>query len=246
MAKYHRHATATMLEAIQKHFPPTDPSWSITTMRRTPQVSYYRQDSKLFFRSIHGTLNHILGAEILWWHRLAGSKKEATSDVAALYRLRGKDLRSAWETRISSRRELFARLNHMAEAWEELVTTGVAREGKLEELHASDTAFFDGSSLSSCHGRIGSKPIDDAWFLDSIEYLDTDNLPTRAIRAAALAQVFNHATHHRGQITAAFTRWGEEFPSLDLQTMDEGFLEYSDGLQQQAKAASVLRDEKAA
>ena len=34
--------------------------------------------------------------------------------------------------------------------------------------------------------------------------------------AATLTHVFNHGTHHRGQITAAFTRLGQPFPELDL------------------------------
>ncbi len=34
--------------------------------------------------------------------------------------------------------------------------------------------------------------------------------------AATLAHVFNHGTHHRGQITAALTALGQPCPSLDL------------------------------
>ncbi|MFQ0814805.1 diguanylate cyclase [Brucella anthropi] len=34
--------------------------------------------------------------------------------------------------------------------------------------------------------------------------------------APSLAHMFNHQTHHRGQIHAAFTRLGIEAPSLDL------------------------------
>jgi len=34
--------------------------------------------------------------------------------------------------------------------------------------------------------------------------------------AAALAHVFNHSTHHRGQITAALTAMGQPAPELDM------------------------------
>jgi uncharacterized damage-inducible protein DinB len=34
--------------------------------------------------------------------------------------------------------------------------------------------------------------------------------------AATLAHVFNHATHHRGQITAAMTHMGYDCPELDM------------------------------
>ena len=34
--------------------------------------------------------------------------------------------------------------------------------------------------------------------------------------AATLAHVFNHGTHHRGQVTAALTALGHPCPVLDL------------------------------
>ena len=34
--------------------------------------------------------------------------------------------------------------------------------------------------------------------------------------AATLAHVFNHGTHHRGQITAALTALGQPCPELDM------------------------------
>jgi uncharacterized damage-inducible protein DinB len=34
--------------------------------------------------------------------------------------------------------------------------------------------------------------------------------------AATLAHVFNHGTHHRGQITAAMASMGNPYPELDL------------------------------
>jgi uncharacterized damage-inducible protein DinB len=47
--------------------------------------------------------------------------------------------------------------------------------------------------------------------------------------AATLAHVFNHATHHRGQITAALTAAGHAAPELDLVYL----------LQQEAAAATT-------
>ena len=40
--------------------------------------------------------------------------------------------------------------------------------------------------------------------------------PGVPLLAATLAHVFNHATHHRGQITAALTALGHDGPVLDL------------------------------
>jgi uncharacterized damage-inducible protein DinB len=228
MASYHRHATATLLDGIKLAMPSefnnlgalaTNPGVSTTSVRRVPRVSPYRKDSKLFFRSIHGTLNHLLGAETLWWHRLAGSSEDA-ADIAAIYELNRRDLSHAWERRIESRAELFERLLHTTAAWEELVATGVARDGQLDEvIHTPSSAYSPAPPSAS--------DIDDAWFMDSVEYTDTDGRPRSVVRAAALTQVFNHATHHRGQITAAFTYWGEDFPSLDMQNMGDHFTQYT-------------------
>jgi uncharacterized damage-inducible protein DinB len=40
--------------------------------------------------------------------------------------------------------------------------------------------------------------------------------------AATLAHVFNHGTHHRGQITAALAATGHECPELDPVWMLQG------------------------
>lgn len=57
-------------------------------------------------------------------------------------------------------------------------------------------------------------------------YMNLRDMRTRSQRLVpALAHMFNHQTHHRGQIHAALTRLGAEAPSLDLalfQTSTEG------------------------
>jgi len=47
-------------------------------------------------------------------------------------------------------------------------------------------------------------------------YHDTENNRRESPLALQLAHAFNHATHHRGQITAVITRLGHASPVLDL------------------------------
>ncbi len=47
-------------------------------------------------------------------------------------------------------------------------------------------------------------------------YLDTEGNRREFALAYQLAHAFNHATHHRGQVTAVITRLGYESPVLDL------------------------------
>jgi uncharacterized damage-inducible protein DinB len=47
-------------------------------------------------------------------------------------------------------------------------------------------------------------------------YLDTEGRRREFPRSLQLAHAFNHATHHRGQVTAVITRLGAESPVLDM------------------------------
>jgi uncharacterized damage-inducible protein DinB len=128
----------------------------------------YRRDCGLFFRSIHGTLNHLLVAgDRVWYPRFAeghSPKDVQLSDVVEEDRVR-----------------LKAGLIESAHRWSALV------EGFAP-------ARYDGE----------------------LDY--TTMRGTRAVLpfAATLAHVFNHATHHRGQITAALSALGDRGPELDM------------------------------
>jgi uncharacterized damage-inducible protein DinB len=130
----------------------------------------YRKDAGMFFKSIHGTLNHLLvGEHLIWYPRFAkGTSPKLTLDMEAE----------------PIRERLAQALKGGAANWQPLMESWPAErfEGKL--------------SYTTTRGQNVSLPF-----------------------AATLAHVFNHGTHHRGQITAALTSLGQPCPELDLVKM---------------------------
>ena len=127
----------------------------------------YRRECGLFFKSVHGTLNHLLVAEHeIWFERFASG---VSNRIA---------LNTEAET---DRARLRERLLHAVAQWQPLIA-------------AWDAARFEG------------------W----LDYTTTRGVPQSLPFAATLAHVFNHGTHHRGQITAAITAMGHACPELDL------------------------------
>jgi uncharacterized damage-inducible protein DinB/GNAT superfamily N-acetyltransferase len=127
----------------------------------------YRRDMGLFFKSIHGTLNHLLvGEHLLWFRRFA----EGVSPALALN-----------EEVEPDRHRLRQRLLDGALAWTPLIAVWPAERlaGRI--------------SYKRMQGQLVSLPF-----------------------AATLAHVFNHGTHHRGQISAALTALGRPAPELDM------------------------------
>jgi len=127
----------------------------------------YRRDTGLFFKGIHGTLNHLLvGEQLLWFRRFAEgvSPRLALDDEAEPDRAR-----------------VAERLLQGAARWQPLIESWPAER-------------FD----------------------DVLRYTTTRGQPATLAFAATLTHVFNHSTHHRGQITAALTQLGQPCPELDL------------------------------
>ena len=149
-ARYHVWATHRLLEAVS----------------RVSDADYQR-DVGLFFKSIHGTLNHMLVAEhLLWYARFA----------------KGASLVLALDTEVEPHRERLAQaLKGGSANWTPLITSWSAER-------------FDGQ----------------------LDYRTSKGAPLSLPFAATLAHVFNHATHHRGQITAALTAMGQPCPELDM------------------------------
>lgn len=127
----------------------------------------YRRDLGLYFKSIHGTLNHLLVGEHLLWFRRFDEGVSPTLALDAEAEIR--------------RARLAERLREGAARWAPLIGRWPAGR-------------FDGTlDYTTMRGTAASLPF-----------------------AATLAHVFNHGTHHRGQITAALTALGQPCPELDL------------------------------
>lgn len=134
----------------------------------------YRRDLGLFFKSIHGTLNHLLvGEHLVWYRRFARGESPQKTDGVTL------------DMELEPDRDRLAQaLKGGAANWEHLIASWPAQR-------------FDGTlDYRTMKGEAVSLPF-----------------------AATLAHVFNHGTHHRGQITAALTALGQPGPGLDLVVM---------------------------
>ncbi len=127
----------------------------------------YRRDVGLYFKSIHGTLNHLLvGEQLLWFVRFA----EGRSPTVAL------------DAEVEpGRAQLDTRLREGAARWAPLIA-------------------------SFAPERWGG----------TLDYTTMRGMAASLAFGATLAHVFNHGTHHRGQLTAALTALGQPSPELDF------------------------------
>lgn len=121
-----------------------------------------REDLGAFFKSIHGTLNHILWADQVWLWRFGVSPQPRVIPIADSVRF--------------------------CETWDELVVERRRFDGVIEDWGANLDAGWVAGDLtwvSGATGREMSRP-----------------------RALLVSHVFNHQTHHRGQVNAMLTRLG--------------------------------------
>lgn len=132
---------------------------------------HYRRDAGLFFKSVHGTLNHLLvGEHLIWFRRFA----EGVSPQMALNA--------------------------------EVEVDRVRLRERLLEGAARWVPLIEGLPVT----RFNDEPLN---------YTSTQGVVQSLPYAATLGHVFNHGTHHRGQITAAITAMGHTCPELDLVRM---------------------------
>ena len=127
----------------------------------------YRADRGAFFKSVHGTLNHLLVTDRMWLHRFTGEGAPPAKLDAILY-------------------DDFASLH-------------AARQSEDTRI----ISFVDG--------------LDDAALAGRFRYTRASS-PERYEQelAPAIDHLFNHQTHHRGQVHALLTGLGAAAPALDL------------------------------
>ena len=129
-----------------------------------------KADRGAFFKSVHGTLNHLMFGDHAWMNRFDGGSRPAPGTGV----------------------ELFSDFDEMR----------AARETLDDEINAWAAALTD------------------AWLSETVEWTSrTDNLTFTQPRWILVSHMFNHQTHHRGQLTTILTQMGldvgvTDFPKL--------------------------------
>jgi uncharacterized damage-inducible protein DinB len=134
-----------------------------------------KRDRGAFFRSIHGTFNHLLVGDRVWLSRFRG---EPAPDGFMAPGIRSLD------------QELFA-------DFEDLRRDRALADAELSSWVAELTE--DRLASPFAYKRRGQNQEHPLWW--------------------AVAHVFNHQTHHRGQITTLFTQSGRDPGVTDLMAM---------------------------
>ena len=129
-----------------------------------------RKECGSFFKSIHGTLNHILWGDQIWMVRFAGTPSASANGVA--------DSVSQYEAFDDLKRER-TDFDAVIEGWSEKVDPAWLKE--TLDWHSTST------------GRDMSTP---NWVL--------------------VTYMFNHQTHHRGQVHCMLTQFNVKTPITDL------------------------------
>jgi uncharacterized damage-inducible protein DinB len=127
----------------------------------------YHRDCAVAFSSMHGTLNHILGGDMIWLSRFQNTKAPPLTLDTNLH-------------------DTFAALRNARAAFDQVIIS-----------------FINGLEPDDLNASITYTPVTDP------------QLVTQQL-APALAHLFNHQTHHRGQAHAILTRLAGAAPALDL------------------------------
>ena len=127
----------------------------------------YRADRGAFFKSVHGTLNHLLATDRIWLRRFSGEGDAPNSLDAILF-----------------------------DALDAIRSARVAEDRRI-------VAYVESLTEGDLDGAVSYRTI-------------TNPVTITQPLGPALAHLFNHQTHHRGQVHGLLTGLGLAAPSLDL------------------------------
>ncbi len=126
-----------------------------------------KRDLGAFFRSVHGTVDHLVYGDVAWMGRFTGSHMPAKRIGVVVH--------ESWGALDAERRALDARM----ERWAAEVTEG--------------------------------------WLADTMSYVSVNDGKTPVLpRWILVTHMFNHGTHHRGQLTTLMKQLGIEPGVTDL------------------------------
>lgn len=138
-----------------------------------------KADRGAFFKSIHGTLVHLLVADLAWYYRFTGRSLDG---------LRAEAARCEDFAHLCARR---AAVDIEIEAWAATLTP---------DWLAADFTYYTMAD--------GAKYTRPAWLL--------------------VTHLFNHETHHRGQVTTLLTQLGVDVGATDLPVLPRLAARYGD------------------
>lgn len=106
-------------------------------MARQLPDKQYRRDVGAYFKSLHGTLNHLLVADLIWMHRLTGVGDYPKSLNAIVF----DDLPSLWAARQQEDRRIIGYVDGLSDAqleelWEYRTLNGVVQKQRRRETLA--------------------------------------------------------------------------------------------------------------
>ncbi|NVK56543.1 MAG: DinB family protein [Alteromonadaceae bacterium] len=140
---------------------------------------FLQKDLGAFFKSINGTLNHILVGDIIWF------------------------------TRFSSHSEKFTSLVEISEI--------------AQPVYLNEILFGSTSELYNVRKRVDGliekwtiNEIDAADLQRGLTYNNTKGIRGRKLFGELLSHVFNHQTHHRGQISTMLNQNGADIGITDF------------------------------
>ena len=126
-----------------------------------------KADRGAFFKSVHGTLNHLMFGDNAWMNRFDGGSRPAPPPS-----------------------------EHMFNDFDAMRAARVALDSEI-------TAW--------------TQTLTETWLAEEVEWAArTDNITRVQPRWLLVSHMFNHQTHHRGQLTTILTQMGYDVGVTDL------------------------------